>query len=128
MAGRLTQCNADPAYGSRRYSSLFIKVYVRCNGGDRLWHGLCYFKGYNSLKFNKIARGLGGLDRQSIVAGHYPSGIINERLFVVMDKRKSVPGVFERLGAYDFNASKDPLMMVDDYRKLMNYLQFISLG
>ncbi len=71
---------------------------------------------------------MGGLDRQSLVTGHYPSGIINERLFVVMDKQKSVPGLFERLGEYDLNAEETELMMNDEYRKIMNYLLYISLG
>ncbi len=83
---------------------------------------------YYSLKFNKIARGLGGLDRESLVAGHYPGGIINERLFVMMDKQKSKPGLFERLGDYDPNANEVELLKDEEYRQLMNHLLFISLG
>ncbi len=90
--------------------------------------GFALNRNHNSLKFNKIARGLGGLDRQSLVAGHYPSGIINERLFVMMDKQKSTPGLFEKLGNYDSNADEIELMMDDEYRQLMNYLLFLSLG
>ena len=90
--------------------------------------GFALNRKHNSLKFNKIARGLGGLDRQSLVAGHYPSGIINERLFVMMDKQKSTPGLFEKLGNYDSNADEIELMMDDEYRQLMNYLLFLSLG
>lgn len=71
---------------------------------------------------------MGGLDRQSLVAVHYPSGIINERLFVMMDKQKSEPGLFERLGEYDLDADEIELMKDDEYRKIMNYLLFISLG
>ena len=68
------------------------------------------------------------MDRQSLVAGHYPSGIIKERLFVMMDKQKSKPGLFERLGDYDSNANEIELLKDEEYRQLMNYPLFVSLG
>ena len=46
----------------------------------------------------------------------------------MMDKQKSVPGLFERLGDYDPDANEIELMMDDEYRQLMNYLLFVSFG
>ncbi len=46
----------------------------------------------------------------------------------MMDKQKSTPGLFEKLGNYDSNADEIELMMDDEYRQLMNYLLFLSLG
>ncbi len=45
----------------------------------------------------------------------------------MMDKQKSEPGLFERLGEYDLDADEIELMKNDEYRKIMNYLLFISL-
>jgi hypothetical protein len=128
MTGRLAFSNAEKAARDNGNSLLFISTCGITIRRNRFWHGLCSYTNYNSLKFNKIARGLGGLDRQSLVAGHYPSGIINERLFIMMDKQKSTPGLFEKLGNYDSNADEIELMMDDEYRQLMNYLLFLSLG
>lgn len=85
-----------------------------------------------SFKFNKLTvnhvEDPANLKKQPKHPAGRQGGIINERLFIMMEKEKSRPGPFELLGNYDSNKSEAELFSDAEYRHLVNLLLYLSLG